>query len=54
MLPWSADLAGRIDEQVITSELLLLRLAAHPSGRPLATAETGMTRPSRPRRTGGC
>jgi hypothetical protein len=22
MLPWSADLAGRIDEQVITSELL--------------------------------
>ena len=33
MLPWSADLAGRIDESVITSELL--------AGNPLGDPATG-------------
>ena len=39
MLPWSADLAGRIDEHVITSELL----RGEPAGRPAASARSGST-----------
>ena len=35
MLPWSADLAGRIDEQVITSELLRGNPLGDPCERPL-------------------
>jgi len=35
MLPWSADLAGRIDEHVITSELLRDNPLADPAQRPL-------------------
>jgi S-formylglutathione hydrolase FrmB len=35
MLPWSADLAGRIDEQVITSELLRGNPLGDPHERPL-------------------
>jgi hypothetical protein len=35
MLPWSADLAGRIDEQVITSELLKNNPLGDPHERPV-------------------
>ena len=35
MLPWSADLAGRIDEHTITSELLRGNPLADPNERPL-------------------
>ena len=35
MLPWSADLAGRIDEHVITSELLRDNPLGDPHERPL-------------------
>ena len=35
MLPWSAPLAGRIDEQVITSELLRGNPLGDPCERPL-------------------
>ncbi len=35
MLPWSADLAGRIDEQVITSELLRGNPLGDPHERPV-------------------
>jgi S-formylglutathione hydrolase FrmB len=35
MLPWSADLAGRIDEHVITSELLRANPLGDPCERPL-------------------
>ena len=35
MLPWSADLAGRIDEQVISSELLRGNPLGDPHDRPL-------------------
>ena len=35
MLPWSADLAGRIDEQVIDSELLRGNPLGDPHERPL-------------------
>jgi len=35
MLPWSASLAGRIDEQVITSELLRANPLGDPSERPV-------------------
>ncbi len=35
MLPWSADLAGRIDERVISSELLRGNPLGDPSERPL-------------------
>jgi S-formylglutathione hydrolase FrmB len=35
MLPWSAELAGRIDEHVITSELLRSNPLGDPAGRPL-------------------
>ena len=35
MLPWSAGLAGRIDEHVITSELLRDNPLGDPSERPL-------------------
>src|SRR6476646_5782868 len=35
MLPWSADLAGRVDEQVITSELLKDNPLGDPYERPL-------------------
>ena len=35
MLPWSADLAGRIDEQVISSELLRDNPLGDPHERPL-------------------
>jgi S-formylglutathione hydrolase FrmB len=35
MLPWSADLAGRIDEQVITSELLRGNPLNDPCERPV-------------------
>ena len=35
MLPWSADLAGRIDEHVITSELLRGNPLGDPYERPL-------------------
>ena len=35
MLPWSADLAGRIDEQVITSELLKGNPLGDPHERPI-------------------
>ncbi|MGD0556000.1 MAG: alpha/beta hydrolase-fold protein [Streptosporangiaceae bacterium] len=35
MLPWSADLAGRIDEHVITSELLRDNSLGDPCDRPL-------------------
>src|SRR6516225_3106113 len=35
MLPWSADLAGRVDEQVITSELLRGNPLGDPHERPL-------------------
>ncbi|MGP7997570.1 MAG: alpha/beta hydrolase-fold protein [Streptosporangiaceae bacterium] len=35
MLPWSADLAGRIDEHVITSELLHGNPLGDPAERPL-------------------
>ncbi len=35
MLPWSADLAGRIDRQVITSELLRGNPLGDPHERPL-------------------
>src|SRR6266571_1947524 len=35
MLPWSADLAGRIDEQVISSELLRGNPLGDPHERPL-------------------
>ena len=35
MLPWSADLAGRIDEQVITSDLLRGNHLGDPFERPL-------------------
>ena len=39
MLPWSADLAGRIDEHVITSELL----RGNPLGDPLRAPAAGST-----------
>ena len=35
MLPWIAELAGRIDEQVFTSELLLGNPLGDPHERPL-------------------
>ena len=35
MLPWSADLSGRIDEQTITSELLKDNPLGDPYERPL-------------------
>ena len=35
MLPWSADLAGRVDEQVITSELLKGNPLGDPHERPI-------------------
>ena len=35
MLPWSADLAGRIGEHVITSELLRDNPLGDPAERPL-------------------
>jgi len=35
MLPWSAELAGRIDEQVITSELLRANPLGDPCERPV-------------------
>ena len=35
MLPWSADLAGRIDEHVISSELLRGNPLGDPHERPL-------------------
>ena len=35
MLPWSAELAGRIDEHVITSELLRGNPLGDPDERPL-------------------
>ena len=35
MLPWSADLAGRIDERVISSELLRGNPLGDPHERPL-------------------
>ncbi|MBO0787095.1 MAG: enterochelin esterase [Actinobacteria bacterium] len=35
MLPWSASLAGRLDEQVISSELLRSNPLGDPSDRPL-------------------
>ena len=35
MLPWSADLAGRIDEHVITSDLLRGNPLGDPDQRPL-------------------
>ena len=35
MLPWSAELAGRIDEHVITSELLRDNPLGDPAERPL-------------------
>jgi S-formylglutathione hydrolase FrmB len=35
MLPWSADLAGRIDERVITSELLRANPLGDPHERPV-------------------
>jgi len=35
MLPWSADLAGRLDEHVITSELLRGNPLGDPADRPL-------------------
>ena len=35
MLPWSAELAGRIDEQTITSELLRGNPLGDPHERPL-------------------
>ena len=35
MLPWSADLAGRIDEQVIDSELLRGNPLGDPHERPV-------------------
>jgi S-formylglutathione hydrolase FrmB len=35
MLPWTADLAGRIDEHVLTSELLLGNPLGDPHERPL-------------------
>ena len=35
MLPWSADLAGRVDEQVISSELLKDNPLGDPHQRPL-------------------
>src|SRR2546421_4057 len=35
MLPWSAELAGRIDEQVITSELLRENPLGDPCERPV-------------------
>jgi len=35
MLPWSADLAGRIDERVITSELLKNNPLGDPHERPI-------------------
>jgi S-formylglutathione hydrolase FrmB len=35
MLPWSADLAGRLDEHVISSELLRGNPLGDPSDRPL-------------------
>jgi len=35
MLPWSGSLAGRIDEQVISSELLRANPLGDPSDRPL-------------------
>jgi hypothetical protein len=35
MLPWSAEFAGRIDEHVITSELLRGNPLGDPYERPL-------------------
>ncbi|WP_019632204.1 alpha/beta hydrolase-fold protein [Actinomadura atramentaria] len=35
MLPWSADLAGRLDEHVVTSELLAGNPLGDPADRPL-------------------
>ena len=35
MLPWSADLAGRIDERIISSELLRDNPLGDPHERPL-------------------
>jgi S-formylglutathione hydrolase FrmB len=35
MLPWSADLAGRVDEQMITSELLKANPLGDPYERPI-------------------
>jgi len=35
LLPWSADLAGRIDEQVIDSELLRGNPLGDPHERPV-------------------
>ena len=35
MLPWSAELAGRLDEHVITSELLRGNPLGDPCERPL-------------------
>jgi S-formylglutathione hydrolase FrmB len=53
MLPWSAELAGRIDEQVITSELLRGNPLGDPHERPLLVylppgydEETGRRYPS--------
>ena len=54
MLPWSAELAGRLDEHVIASELLrATRSATRTSGRcgstsrpATTTSPTGATRPS--------
>ena len=45
MLPWSAELAGRIDEQVITSELLKNNPLGIPmSGRSWCTCRRDTTR----------
>ena len=35
MLPWGAELAGRLDEHVIGSELLRDNVLGDPSERPL-------------------
>ena len=35
MLPWSADLTGRVDEQIITSELLKDNPLGDPYERPI-------------------
>ena len=44
MLPWSADLAGRIDEHVISSELLEATRSVTPtSGRCGCTCRRGTT-----------
>ena len=54
MLPWSADLAGRIDEHVITSELLRANPLGDPCERPLlGLPAAGVRRRSRPFLPGG-